>query len=99
MKNSEIKVLLVGPQLTGGGAEGRFANLAKYLFMGNSSVAVLSYEDTVSLQLERKVLNLGWKNRYSYFFAIWRLRRHLVLNRYDVVFFRWAFSSFCCGLF
>lgn len=79
------KVLLVGPSLSGGGAEGRFTNIAKYLFGGKCAVAVLFIGDSHGDVLQTKVTDLGWRGRLSYPRLIWRLLQQMRSQRYDVV--------------
>lgn len=82
---SSLKVLLVGPGLSGGGAEGRFTNIAKYLFNGQSTVAVLTLAQHGELLLSNQVIDLGWRGRLSYPKLVWRLARKLRVQRYDAV--------------
>ena len=87
------KVLLVGQGFSGGGAEGRFSNIARYLFVGKSHIAVLVRGDPINQINGDEVINLGWKSRLSYPKAIWLLRSRIRRERYDVVM---AFGLFPC---
>jgi glycosyltransferase involved in cell wall biosynthesis len=93
-KNRRVpKVLLVGPSLSGGGAEGRFSNIARHLFGGKSDVAVLVLHGGIDQRNEGEIISLGWSSRRSYPKAIWLLRRRIRRERYDVVM---AFGLFPC---
>jgi glycosyltransferase involved in cell wall biosynthesis len=79
------KVLLVGPSFSGGGAEGHFANLAKYLFGGMNDVVILANIFGDELHIAGNVMCLGWRNRFSYPRAIWLVQKQLRRERYDVM--------------
>ena len=87
------KVLLVGPGFSGGGAEGRFANIVRHLFGGKSDVAVLVPRGPIDQINDGEVINLGWKSRRTYPKAIWLLRNRIKREGYDVVM---AFGLFPC---
>ena len=88
-----VKVLLVGPSFSGGGAERRFSNIAKHLFEGKADVAILKSGRRLNTSGEREVFCLGWCGRLSYPKVVWRLRQRLNRERYDVVM---AFGLFPC---
>lgn len=79
------KVLLVGPSFDGGGAEARFAAVARNAFHGQIDTAVLILKQPLTGQVVDQVLNLEWRSRLSYLRAAWLLRRQLKRKSYDVV--------------
>lgn len=79
------RVLLVGPSLSGGGAENRFRLTAQHLFGGNTGVAVLKSEGLRDCPGRDVSIDLGWRGRFSYISMIGRLRRHLQNHSFDAV--------------
>lgn len=86
-------VLLVGPSLGDGGAEGRFANLTTRLFVGQCHVAVLVNNSPSDVKMPQNFIDLHWRGRFSYPRLIWRLSRHIRRHRYRVAM---AFGMFPC---
>ncbi len=78
-------ILLVGPSLGGGGAEGRFRTLAREVFGGTADVAVLTATSSPMAEFEGRLLSFGWAGEASYPLLVWRLARRLRSKRYDVV--------------
>lgn len=78
-------VLLVGPSFSGGGAEGRFTNIAKHLFGGRNDVAVLTTGGSFKDVIPDEVIDLGWNGLFSYPKIVWRLVRQLKSKKYDAV--------------
>jgi|GEM_PF-276059 len=77
------RVLLVGPQLAGGGAQNRFRLAAQHMFGGRVSAAVLNGGSEAMSGLP--VLDLGRTGIASYPRVIAALRRHIANGRYDAV--------------
>jgi glycosyltransferase involved in cell wall biosynthesis len=82
--SSSPRVLLVGPALSGGGAEGRFRRVAVHLFQGRSEVAVLR-SPPISHGLTQVVHDLRWSGQASYPRIIYKLARLLRRGRYEAV--------------
>lgn len=82
---AQTRVLLVGPCLSGGGAERRFTNIATNLFGGKADVSVLTIGEFTAPLLLDKVIDLGWSSRLSYPKSIWLLRRQIIQGQYDVL--------------
>lgn len=78
------KVLLVGPGLSGGGAQNRFRRTSESLFGGSADVAVFSYDDAAAAHF-KPVIDLKWKGERSYPGMIGALRRHIRENAIDAV--------------
>lgn len=68
--------------MTGGGAEGRFARIARDLFSGSADVAALHSGGDI---VRGSVYDLGWRGRSSYPRVINRLRRLLLATDYDAI--------------
>ena len=79
------KVLLVGPSISGDGAQLRFRNIATHLFCGANDVVVLTSGSSLEPQISGGVVDLGWNGRLSYPKLVWRLRNILRCQRYDVL--------------
>jgi glycosyltransferase involved in cell wall biosynthesis len=79
------RVLLVGPDFSGGGGERHFANLSRYLFGGTCDVTILcnSLSDAQTCELGERFLNLKWTSRLSYPRIIYQIRDRLIRNKYD----------------
>lgn len=91
--NKIVKVLLVGPSFSGGGAEKRFVNIATNLFEGKADIAVLVPVQKTSTTIKNNVFSLGWNGRLSYPKVIWLLRQRIKHGQYDVVM---AFGLYPC---
>src|SRR4051812_17562583 len=80
------RVLLVGPALTGGGAERRFWYLARHLFNGTADVLTLLPGDISGLNSERRQIGcLRWASEFSYPRMLFKLRRQVKRGKYDVL--------------
>lgn len=79
------KILLIGPSFSGGGAEGRFTTIAKYLFGGKTDVAVLVAKKNNTDLTVGKFIDLKWKGRLSYPKLIWQLSKQIKKQRYDTI--------------
>lgn len=87
------RVLLVGPALSGGGAENRFHLATQHLFGGNTSLAVFKCDGQDFLSEGQVSLDLGWRGTLSHPFIAGRLRRHLRRHDFDAVM---AFGFYPC---
>ncbi len=79
------RVLLVGPDFTGGGGERHFANLSRYLFQGTCDVCVLknSLRDNPAWLQTQNFIDTGWMNRWCYPRIIRQIREALSNKEYD----------------
>ena len=82
---SNIRVLLVGLGLAGGGAQNRFRKAAEHLLEGGAEVAVLDAESASQLLPGRQVLDLRWAGVWSYPRMILSLRRCIKEHAFDAV--------------
>ena len=85
MKQKIPNVLLVGPSFSGGGAEGRFTNIAQYLFEGKNDVAVLVAQKNKIYPITGRLIDLEWKSRLSYPKLIWQFRSQNKKQRYQII--------------
>jgi len=85
-------ILLVGPGLRGGGAEGQFALMARHFFAGRLPVALLTGkpEDVVD---GGRFHFLAWRSQWSYLRIIPYFYWLVLRNNYQVIF---AFGLFPC---
>lgn len=91
-----LRVLLVGPGVAGGGAEGRFAMLARKLFDGCLPAAVLTGDsEDVSPEERNRFIFLSWRNRWSYLRIMPRFWLLVRRGGFRVMF---AFGLFPCLL-
>jgi len=89
-------ILLVGPGVRGGGAEGQFALMARHFFAGRLPVALLTGKpDDVAGDDSRRFHFLDWRNRWSYLRIIPAFWWLVFRGRYRVLF---AFGLFPCLL-
>lgn len=92
------RTLLVGPAMTGGGAEGRFRTLATLLFGGSAEVAVLVSSEAVSREFGTRLLDLEWTGASSYPRIAFTLARRLRERRYAAVMAFGMFPGLVVGL-
>lgn len=76
---------MLGPAMSGGGAEGRFRRIAERVIEGNADVAVLVHTPSVHFQGRGQVIDLRWRGAFSYPRIIAKVARHIRQARYDVV--------------
>ena len=92
------KVLLVGPSFSGGGAEGRFARLAGFLFGGTCDVAVFKHTTARPVPTPKRVFDLRWKGVLSYPRMVLKIVKLIRIHRYDVVMSFGMFPNLICIL-
>jgi glycosyltransferase involved in cell wall biosynthesis len=82
-----IKILLLATSLrSAGGAEKRFRQICRHLFGGSADICVLVNDNSPVKGLENKtIINLNWKNQYSYPHMTMKLRNIIKTRNYDVV--------------
>jgi glycosyltransferase involved in cell wall biosynthesis len=87
MQPAAPRILLVGPAVSGGGAENRMRLTAENMFAGKATVAVFEGHglDALDSEARARALDLKWTGSFSYPAVIGRLRRHLRRERYDAL--------------
>jgi glycosyltransferase involved in cell wall biosynthesis len=93
------RVLLVGPSVSGGGAENRFLQLRRHLFKGQADAVALTIADVQTLGSDvNRVMNMGWKSQWSYPRIIYRLRCLIHKGDYQAVLAFGFFPNLVAGL-
>jgi glycosyltransferase involved in cell wall biosynthesis len=85
LATAKPRVLLVGPDIVGGGGERHFLALSRYLYGGNTDVSVLrnSSDENHTLGRAQCLIDLNWRSRFSYPRIIRRLRKQFNNSGYD----------------
>ncbi len=79
-----VHILVVGPALSGGGAENRFGNFCRAMTRIQRDVCVLTGE-CADFEPGGSLIKLGWRSEFSYPLIIMKLRGLLSRSSYDVV--------------
>lgn len=98
------RILLIGPSLTGGGAENHFRNLCRQLSAFHFDICLLKAgERNHEIFPGVTIFDLKWRNEFSYVRIIAEIRKLLKQGTYNVLFsfgsfpnfIAWAASRFC----